>query len=46
MRAIVTTVLEVAGVGLVVAGVAFFSVAAALIVAGVAVLLGCWRVAS
>lgn len=43
MRGITTTLLEVTGVALVVAGVAFYSIPAALIAAGAAVLLGCWR---
>lgn len=43
MRGIVTTLLEIGGVALVVGGVAFYSIPVALVVAGVAVLLACWR---
>lgn len=41
-----TTALDVLGLALVVAGVSLWSLAASLIVAGVAVLLVSWRVAS
>lgn len=39
----VTTLLELGGIGLIVAGVAWFSVPVALIVAGVAALVLSWR---
>lgn len=43
LRAIATTLLELAGIALIVAGIALISVSAALVVAGVALLTISWR---
>ena len=45
MKALLTTVLDVLGIALVVAGVALLSIPAAFIVAGVALLLVSWSAA-
>ena len=45
MKALLTTVLDVLGIALVVAGVALLSIPAAFIVAGLALLLVSWSAA-